>query len=486
MPDPPPDSITLALIRSRRSAPVVLARFVALFAFVLLGGTLTEPLFAQGAAADMESPARSEAALLAVFFGLLLASAVTSGSETAIFSLNKLDLVRARARPSRTTRAVLYLLDHPNDTLTTLLVMNNGINVALSLTAGALSEIYFGGGEVGGYAVAAFGTTAFLLVFGEVLPKTISHLRAHIVANVVAFPIFLMTFIFIPIRAVMNRFIRWVFRRLNVPESRMSQIVSEEELKAMINAREVSTLLEEDEREMIHGVFDLRHTFAEEIMVPRGEVAALPDGLSQEEMLAKLRETPHARILIYRDNLDHLLGYVLAKQVLLEPARDWKKFIRDAPCVPMRVRLVDLLTQFRRRSTKLAVLVDEYGGVAGIVTLHDLLEEIVGDMAEFHEPVEHEYQEIEPGRWRVRGRMNLDELGEAINVSFPDDMGTTIAGFFMNMLGQVPSVGAEYQYNGVLMKVTRMVGRRIMLLELTRTEEPAEVQAARGGEEQDQ
>lgn len=431
---------------------------------------------------DPEAP-RAPTNLILVFFGLLLASAATAGAETAIFSLNKLDLVHARGRPSQTTRSILYLLDHPNDTLTTLLVVNNGVNIALSLTAGALSETLLGAEAVGGYAIAGFGTAAFLIVFGEVIPKTISHLRARSVANIVAPPTVALAILFLPLRYVINRFIKWVFIRLKVPETRMTELVSEEELKAMIGAREVSTLLEADEREMIHGVFDLRHTFAEEIMVPRTEVTAYPDTLTQQEMLARLRETNHARVLIYRETLDHLVGYLLAKQVLLEPEKDWRKSIREAPLVPMRVRLVDLLPMFRRHSTKIAVLVDEYGGVAGIVTLHDLLEEIVGDITELHEPTEQECQRTGPGRWRVRGRMNLEDLGKQLDVKFPDNMGNTIAGFVMNMLGRVPSPGAELQHDGLNLKVLRMAGRRVTLLEITKEPEAAVVGAAATAEE---
>ncbi len=417
---------------------------------------------AEGAAA----PVRSRASLYALFGLLLGLSGLVSATETAIFSLDKLDVAQLRQRGGRKSRALLYLLDHPNDALTTILVLNNLINVALSLTAGALTELHLGGRSAAGLALAGFGATGFLLVFGEVLPKCLAHVTARLVAPAMAWPTALAAHGLTPARALMDRLIRWVFRRLNVPESTVTQTVSEEELKAMMTTGEVSIVLEEDEREMIEGVFELGQTFAEEIMVPRSEVLAFPDTLSQEEMLGRLREIPYSRVPIFHDHLDHLVGFVLAKEVLLNPERPWKEHIREAMLVPSRVRLFDLLARFRRHATKLAILIDEFGQVAGIATLHDVLEEIVGDIVERHEQVVEECQRIGERRWRVRGQMNLEELGERLEVAFPENLGTTIGGFFMNMLGRVPTIGSELAFNGLTLRVTRMVGRRVLQLEI--------------------
>lgn len=454
-----------------------LGRYFLILALILTGALASSPLWGQtsgvvSGAGGAPEFVRAPAPLVIFFVLLLCASGAVSGSETAIFSLNKVDLVRARRKPTRSGRALIGLLDHPNDTLTTLLVLNNLLNVALSLTAGALTESLFSGMTVAGFGAAALGATALLLTFGEVVPKCIAHVHANVVAHMVALPTAAAATILTPARLPMNAFIRWVFTRFGIRLARVTDRLSEDELKAMIQTGEASTVLEEDEREMIHGVFELRQTFAEEIMVPRPEVVAFETSLGQDEMLAALRGEHRSRVLIYRDSLDNLVGYILAKEVLLNPERDWHETIREAMCVPERIKLLDLLARFRRHSVKIAVLVDEYGGVAGVVTIRDLLEEIVGDLSERHEAVTMDMERIGADRWVVRGQMNLGELGEELDERFPEDLGTTVGGFVMNMLGHVPKAGDELRYDGLIMKVTRMTGRRISRVEIYR-EAPA-------------
>ena len=475
-PEPEPDSSSAA----SAGGLAILRRFCSLLVLVSLGALFASPLWAAPEASDLAShgPERAPVALIIVFLSLLLMSGLVSGSETAIFSLNKVDVLRVRKKHSASSRALLYLLDRPNDTLTTILVLNNFVNVGLALTAGALTESLFAGQPAAGFVAAAFGATTMILVFGEVVPKSVAHVKAPLLAGLAAWPTALAASLLTPIRRAMNPFIGWVFRRLNVPESTMTDRVSEEELKAMIAAREISTLLEEDEREMIHGVFELGDTYAEEIMIPRTEVSSLRDTLTQDEMHQRLRELVHSRVLIFEDDLDHLTGFVLAKEVLLNPDTFWKEFLRDLLYVPERIRLVDLLDRFRRNSAKIAVLVDEYGVMAGLVTLHDLLEEIVGDMAERHEQVVEDCERLEPGRWRVQGQMKLSDLGREISVAFPEDAASTVGGFLMNMLGRIPTTGSELRYDGLAMKVTRMVGRRIIQIEVEQVKPEEKAEAA--------
>ncbi len=452
-----------------------LGRYFLILALVLTGALASSPLWGQISSVSSAEGAggapefdRAPAPLVIFFVFLLCASGTVSGSETAIFSLNKVDLVRARRKPTASSRALIGLLDHPNGTLTTLLVLNNLLNVALSLTAGALTESLFSGLTVAGFAAAAFGATALLLTFGEVVPKCIAHVHASTVAHLVALPTAAAATILTPARLPMNAIIRWVFARFGIRSARVTDRLSEDELKAMIQTGEAATVLEEDEREMIHSVFELSQTFAEEIMVPRPEVVGFDQSLRQDEMLAALRGERRSRVLIYHDSLDNLVGFVLAKEVLLNPERDWRESMREAMCVPERIKLLDLLARFRRHSVNIAVLVDEYGGVAGLVTIRDLLEEIVGDLSERHEAVTMDLEQLGANRWVARGRMNLDELGEELDGRFPEDIGTTVGGFIMNMLGHVPKTGDELRYDGLVMKVTRMTGRRISRVEIFR------------------
>lgn len=408
--------------------------------------------------------AASSSLLWASLF-LLLVSGVVSGTETAIFSLDRFEVLRTKSERSASGRALTRLLGNPTDALTTLLILNNLVNVGLSLAAGALAESYFGGSGATALGVAGFAVTALIVTFGEVLPKCVAQVHARRWALVMAWPIAACATLLTPFRVIMNVFISAVFERLDVPEASEDEIVSEEELKAMMGLGQASTLLEEDERDMILSVFQLDNTFAEEIMVPRSEVEAVEASLSQEELLERLRATHHSRILTYEEDLDHLLGFVLAKEVLLEPQRAWGERVREIVCIPGRMRLDELLTQFRRQSAKIAAVVDEYGQVAGIVTLHDLLEEIVGEITERHEKADPEIRQLGENRFAVLGRTKLSELGRELSIDFPNDLGSTAGGFVMNTLGRIPSVGSVMSYGGYDFRVKRMMGRRIIELE---------------------
>lgn len=421
--------------------------------------------------------------LLPVFALLLIMSGFVSGSETAIFSLDRIDVLQLKNRHSGFRWALAYLLDRPNDTLTTILILNNVVNVAISLVGGAIAQSYFHTFSPAALTVAAFGITALILVFGEVVPKCVAQVSAHVVAPYVAWPTFAVAVVLRPVRRLMNAFIAWAFQLFNVPRAKEADLVSEEELKVMLSAGRVSNLLEEEERDMILGVFELDDTYAEQIMIPRSEVLAFPDSLEQEEILGRLREAPHSRVLIYHDDLDHIVGFILAKEVLLNSNQDWHECIRDIICIPERMRLDDLLKQFRRSSTKIAAVVDEYGQLAGIVTIRDLLEEIVGDMAERHEKIVAEVKALKGGRYRVQGRMKLANLARTLNIDFPPDIGATAGGFVMNMLGHVPEEGAELIYSGYLFRVRRMVGRKVSVLEIAPVE--AEPAAAAGSGRED-
>jgi putative hemolysin len=290
----------------------------------------------------------------------------------------------------------------------------------------------------------------------------------------------LMMWLIWPFRRLIHLILSGLFTLFRIPNKPGDEEVSEDELKVMISSGEVSQVLEEDEREMIDGVFDLRHLVAAEIMTPRPVVQAIPDELTQAEVVQRLREAGHNRVLVYHESLDELVGFLLVKEVLLEPHGDWQLHLREPVCVPEGVGLLDLLKTFRRERTKMAVVVDEYGGVAGIVTLQDLLEEIVGDIYEKHEPVDQEIHPLAPDVWRVAGSASLLDLADTLDVDFPEDKGRTVGGFIMNTLARIPVAGDEVAHRAVSLRVEEMAGRRVHLVTVRRA--PLNGDAREGGE----
>lgn len=433
-------------------------RAAAVFALVYGGSWL---IYAQGTPAPAQASEASIWILPFIFLCLLIGSAFGSSAETALFSLDKLDTSQLRNSSSWTDRQILKLLDRPNDTLVTILILNNFFNIGASLTAATFMEKVFQGTSAWTITLAAVVATTGILLLGEILPKVIAHLNPQRAARFLAPPLAAFAWIMTPLRFVLGLLLKGMLGLLKVPEQNSGEEVSEEELKVMISSGEVSSVLEDDEREMIDGVFELRRTVAAEILTPRMSVTAVPDHLTQEEMVARLRQSPNNRVLVYHETLDQLLGFVLVKEVLLDEQGVWRDHLREALMVPEGVGLLDLLKTFRKQRTKMAIVVDEYGGVAGIVTLQDLLEEIVGDIYEKHEHDELEIRELEDGLWRVAGSVNLERLGEVCGVEFPSDKGRTAGGFVMNTLGRIPKAGDEVFFDSLELKVERMAGRRL-------------------------
>lgn len=459
-------------LQSRSACSSVLSprRLLLIFCSIALGTALIH------AQATHPAPVASMANVriyIAFFIVMLIGSGLVSSSETALFSLDKLDLSMMRSSERWNDRAILKLLDRPNDTLITILLLNNFVNISASLAAGAMMHEMFGAKAPLAFTLAAAMATIGILFIGEILPKMLAHLRPLRTARFLSPPLAAASWAITPLRLLIGVSLRGLFRSLRIPEEATGEEINEQELKAMIGSGEVSQVLEADEREMIDGVFELRGTSVDQILTPRLSVTAVPDDLDQPEMIERLRSSPNSRVLVYRETIDHLIGFLLVKEVLLDPERPWRELLREPVLVPERIGLLDLLKLFRRRRTKMAVVVDEYGGVAGIVTLRDLLEEIVGDIYEKHEHAPAEIVPIEDGRWRVAGSVGIDRLGDQLGAQFPSHLGRTVGGFMMNSLGRIPRVGDEIVHDAYRLRIQEMAGRRVNTIEVTRDTQPA-------------
>jgi len=455
------------------------ARFIFIFALVT-GCALVIQAQAAGDP-DSEPWAANSLTLVLLFMGLLVGSGLVSSCETALFSLDKLDVIKLRNSPRWVDLRIVHLLDRPNDTLVTILILNNLINISISLTAVHLMERQFGPrGSAISFAAAALLATTAILLLGEIIPKMLANLRPMRAARLLIPPLTAANWAMKPPRVGLHILLRGLYRIFRIPETAQEEEVSGEELKVMIQTGEVAQVLEQDEREMIDGVFDLRRTVVAEILTPRISLNAVPDDLSQREMIARLQKVPNNRVIVYRESLDQPVGFLLVKEVLLDRDGDWRRHRREPLLVPEQMGLLDLLKRFRQQRTKMAIVVDEYGGLAGIVTLQDLLEEIVGDIYEKQDHHEREIEPLDPDAWRVIGTVGLDELGEELGIDFPEHKGRTVGGFVMNSLGRIPRVGDEVTHQHFALKVEQMIGRRVHRLRLTRLS-PSEVADNGGG-----
>jgi putative hemolysin len=306
------------------------------------------------------------------------------------------------------------------------------------------------------------------------MPKTLAIERGLSFA-IICSP-FLILFIRIikPFRILIDLFSNSIFRIFKFSPTQNSDTFSEEDLKMMLMSGELDGLIEEDEREMIDSVIEFGEKTVEEIMTPRTELEAYPSGLSQEELIDSIRKGTHSRVLIYNEDIDHIEGVLHVKDLLLNPNRRYAELIREAHLVPPKKELTALLREMQRSHSHMAIVGDEYGGTAGIVTINDLLEEIVGDIKDAREAAREtkEIIRIGPDHYNLAGKVEVAEVNEALDLNWDEDVARTISGFVFNTLGRLPSEGEEFDESGWHFRIMKMDGNRIDRISIKKLKHP--------------
>ncbi len=408
---------------------------------------------------------------LGVFVLLLLASAVFSGSEVALFSLDGTDQEDLAHRKDRATKRVLTLLERPRSLLISILILNTMVNVAAAIVAAIMTHRV---AETYGWSV---GLTVFtevivltfvLLVVSEITPKLIATRHPITYSRLLSGPLLVFHKLLSPLSRVLARAMITVQSRLNPVSDRP---LSGEDLKTMAEIGEDHGTIKEEERELIHSIVEFGETSVREIMVSRLDIAALPVTATLAEALQTIRTSGHSRLPLYVDHLDNILGIVYAKDLLRYlSAHDnserinWTRLARPSMFVPLGKKLDDILRDFQKQRTHIAIVVDEYGGTAGLVTLENVLEEIVGDIRDEHDEEEElPYTQIAPDTYLCDARLNLDDLDDLFNVKLESEGFDfeTLGGLVFHLAGAIPSAGDEWEYKGLVIRVETIDNHRI-------------------------
>ncbi|PSR23620.1 MAG: hypothetical protein C7B45_02300 [Sulfobacillus acidophilus] len=388
-------------------------------------------------------------------------SALYSMAETAMMALSR-GKIRSLADDPQADRLSRLLRD-PNRLLGTVLFGNNLANILASAVATALFLHYFG--DVG-IVISTVVMTVFILLFAEITPKTFASHNAERTALRLSGFLRVSAGIFNPV----VRALTWAgvgIIRLLGGDAEGGRLMTEEELRTLVEVGEEQGLLEANEREMIQGVFDFGDTVVREVMVPRIDVQALPETATLGEVWDMLVTWGHSRVPIFRNTIDDITGVVYARDILAygreKPldtlARD---LARPVPFVPETKKIDSLFADFRRQRTQIAVVMDEYGGTAGIVTIEDLLEEIVGEIQdEYDDQEEIPLKEVAPGVVEVTGLFALDELNERFDLNLPHEDFDTVGGLVLHLLGRVPIEGEIVRLDDVEITVAQVEGRRV-------------------------
>jgi CBS domain containing-hemolysin-like protein len=311
------------------------------------------------------------------------------------------------------------------------------------------------------------------IVLGELVPKALALQRTEPTLLITAWPMRYLVVAFTPFILVLQRSTKWLLRLLDiedVPEHHL--VYSEEELKRIVSASHEVGILEAHEEDMLHKVFAFSDKVAREVMVPRPDIKALPVEISWDTLLEEVREHAHTRFPVYEGTVDNIIGVFHAKDLFPylagRPAEvfQMRPLLREVPFVPESKPVDELLTELKKGKTQIAIVMDEFGGTAGLVTLEDLLEEIVGEIADEFDEEEPDLELVEANVYLLDGRYRIVEFNERFGTALPTDDFDTMAGLVFGTLGREPQLGDEVQLDGVLFKVQAMEGHRITRLRL--------------------
>jgi len=434
---------------------------------------------------------------------LILLNAFFAMAEIALISVRKTRIKQLVEEGIHRARTVQKLLEDPTRFLATVQI---GVTLVgfFAAAAGAvtlaepLADLFrrtdislISHNAVGIAVVLVTLVIGFLsLVIGEIAPKSLALQHAEQIALWSAGTLMVLSYIISPL----VKLITWASNVLVKPfggtASFSPPILTEEELKMLVEAGEEEGVLEEEEKEMIHSIFEFTDTVVRKVMVPRTDVEAVAVDASIEELLDVIMRAGHSRVPVYDDTIDNIVGIVHAKDVLRALHENGKavtiqELMRPPYVIPENKKVDELLAEFKKSKIQMAIVVDEYGGTAGLVTIEDLLEEIVGDIMDEYDVEEPMIEIIDANTCIVDARTPIDEINEQMDLALPEEEFDTIGGFVFGLLGKQAQQGEKIEYDSVDLVVEKTDGRRIEKVKIIKTERgrPAEAEGEAEAEE---
>ncbi len=385
------------------------------------------------------------------FVALLLASAFFSGSETALFNLKRSELEHLKHDLAPSSRAIVRMMNTPRRLLITILTGNTLVNVALAAMAALITAQLAesaGFNHILALVLETLVLTVVLVIMGEITPKVVAIRHSLGFASRIAGLMNVFYRLVSPVANILYRFVERLVSFLGVkPEETFT---SDDEIKELVELGQDRGVIGEEEREMIHSVIDFSDTEAKEVMIPRPDVAMLHTEMSRKEVLDLVKETGFSKYPLYRDQIDNIRGIVFIKDILpylRSPSQriNLERISRTAMFVPEHQPIDALLRGMQLEKQKLAMVVDEYGGMSGMVAVEDIVEEVLGDLRdELDTPEELEIRKIEEHAFLVDGATHLDDVSEALHVAFPEDRDyDSIGGYIYDACGRIPDVGEK-------------------------------------------
>ena len=400
---------------------------------------------------------------------LILLSAFFSSAETSMTAANRIHIRSLAEQGNKRAIILEKVISNSGKMLSTILIGNNIVNIAASSLATTFTMKVFGSMYIG---VATGVMTLLVLLFGEITPKTIATLKADDLALTYARPIYALMVVLTPVIYIVGKLANGILFVLRVDPNAKRDTITEHELRSMVNVGQENGVIEREEKQMIYNVFDFGDSAAKDVMIPRIDMTFIEVNSTYQELMDIFKEDMHTRFPVYEDNTDNVIGIINIKDLLLYPENEQfsiRKILREPYFTYEYKHTTDLMMEMRKASVNLAIVLDEYGSTAGLVTLEDLLEEIVGEIRdEYDEDEEEPICEIQPGReYQVLGSAKLSDLNEALGTKLESEDYDSVGGYIIEQLDCLPREGESVTLeDGMRLVVEALDKNRIELVHI--------------------
>jgi len=407
--------------------------------------------------------------------GFIILSAFFSGTETALFSLNKLQLKKMQKEDGDNWRvkSIVRLLDDPQRTLISILIGNMFVNISASSLATYLAIKFFGNIGIG----IASGVMIFtILVFGEIVPKSLAVANADKISKRVARPIEIISLVLFPLIKFFKMIIGALYYLFGKKSLKVKKEITEEDLITLIEVGKDEGAIEEEEKKMIRNIFEFGDTMVKEVMIPRVDMDCIPSDTKLNSILKLIKKMGHSRIPVYGETIDNIIGVLYAKDLLgiyekwytSKEKFDLKQIMREVYFVPENKKIDELLDIFQKDRIQIAIAIDEYGGTAGLVTMEDVVEEVVGEIIDEYDEEIKLFEMIGDNTVIADGNISIEKINDILNIEIPENDFETLGGFIFDLLGRVPKKGEKIKYQNFQMIIEQVVKNRIRRVKIVK------------------
>ena len=410
-----------------------------------------------------------------------ISSAFFSGSEVALFSLDRKKIKNNFSNSPLIQEYLSNLLEHPRRLLVSILIGNTFVNVTASIIAVSLALEF---AESSGYSrniiltIQIVVLTFLILLFGEITPKIWASKDPITVSKIIAIPMHWVNVIIFPISETITEAIKYFASKISIDKKKSA--IKHDEIKELATLGLEMGTIEDEEHELIHSIVGFKSLSVSEIMTPRVDMVAVSSDSDFTELVNEITKTGRSRIPLYKDDLDDIIGIIYAKDLLpyfknveLRKNLSLAKIARKPMFVPRTKMIDDLMHDFQEKKMHIAIVVDEYGGTAGLVSLEDIIEEIIGEIKDEYDKEENTLTKIDENNFMVLGRISIDELKEIldININTEETEYDTIAGLVLNFAGQIPKEGYSFEFENHRFTVKEVLNKRIKKVQIEKLTE---------------